>query len=132
MSAPRKYGVLVVDDFDDTRELFGELLMHEGYHSVMARNGQEALARLDYVQPDVILSDLEMPDMAAPEMIMRVRADARFKSIPIIIVTGSTLERAARSLGEAAAHVHTLLQKPVQLGALLTVVAEALATTSRR
>jgi len=127
MSSTSKLGVLVVDDLDDTRELLAEFLMHVGYHSIMARSGLEALKRLDQIRADAIVTDLMMPDMGGAELVRRVSADPRTKSIPIIVLTGSGRQTALEELGDAARHVKAVLVKPVKLSELQHALEAALA-----
>ena len=124
-SAPKR-GVLVVEDFADTRELLAELLMEEGYHSIMASNGVEALKRLEEIQADVVVTDLVMPDLGGAELVRRMASDPRMKAIPIILLTGSGREKAIEALGDRAGQVLAILTKPVQIDELLTSVEAAL------
>jgi CheY-like chemotaxis protein len=123
MSTSKALGVLVVDDHTDVRELIAEFLMHEGFHSIMASNGQEALARLAYVQPDALITDLEMPEMDGVELVRRLAGTPHLSSIPVIVLTGIDPEDARDRLGDLASHVRLILRKPVKLGALLQAVA---------
>jgi len=122
-----KPGVLLVDDFDDTRELLAEYFMRVGYHSIMAKNGVEALERLREVRPDVIITDLMMPGMGGAELVRRVRADARIATIPIILLTGSGRAKALEEMGDDAQHLRAILLKPVKLSDLHDAVESALA-----
>jgi CheY-like chemotaxis protein len=128
-SAPKR-GVLVVEDFADTRELLAELLMKEGYHSIMASNGVEALKCLEEIHADVVVTDLVMPDLGGAELVRRMASDPRLKAIPIILLTGSGRQKALEELGERAGHVRAILTKPVKLDELLTSVEAALADGS--
>jgi CheY-like chemotaxis protein len=123
MSTSKALGVLLVDDHVDTRELLAEFLMHEGYHSIMAANGQEALARLAYVQPDTIITDLDMPEMDGVELVRRLAGTPELSSIPVIVLTAIDADDARDRLGDLASHVRVILRKPVKLGALLQAVA---------
>ncbi len=126
-----KRGVLIVDDLDDTREVLAELFVHLGYHSIMARNGREALARLQEIRPDVIITDLIMDEMGGAELVRRIDEDARLEGIPIILVTGSGKPKAVEDLGVHAARVQTILTKPVNLGELQQAVEAALSDGAR-
>jgi CheY-like chemotaxis protein len=118
---------MVVDDVDETRELFAEVLTHAGYHAIMARSGSDALARLEYVQPDLVLTDLDMPEMGGDELIGHLRREARFKTVPIIVLTGIERAVAVERLGAHAAEARDILRKPVTVSDLVAVVAAALA-----
>ncbi len=85
---PEKPGtVLIVDDEPAVRQTFRALLSVEGHHIIAAESGEEALSIMDEVSPDVILLDVMMPGMDGFEVCRRIRADKRWRHIPIIIVT---------------------------------------------
>ncbi len=119
-------GILIVDDHDDARELLAEFLMHEGYHTIMAANGRAALDRLAYVQPDLIISDLEMPEMDGVELVRHLRAAPALAPIPVIVLTSFDTESARQRLGDLVSNVRVILRKPVKLGAMLQVVVNCL------
>lgn len=123
--------MLIVDDLDETREMFAEVLMHEGYHSIMARSGHEALARLEEVRPELIVTDLEMPEMNGAELIRRIRQDGRYGDVPIIVLTGAEADVVARVRDTLGDEIRAVLSKPVSLNDLLTAVAEAVSSRSR-
>ena len=92
-----KIGVLLVDDDRDVRELLAELLTQEGYHVIMAANAEEALARLETVIPDLVVSDLMMPVMDGAELLARLSNDARYAAIPTILLTATSELMAERA-----------------------------------
>ncbi|HEV8383499.1 MAG TPA: HD domain-containing phosphohydrolase [Candidatus Acidoferrales bacterium] len=77
--------ILVVDDEDAIREVVSTLLDAKGYRCATAMNGKEALALLDSHVPDLVLSDIVMPEMDGMELLGRVRA--RNHDVPIVMVT---------------------------------------------
>jgi CheY-like chemotaxis protein len=119
-------GVLIVEDHDDTRELLAELLMNEGFHSIMAANGQEALARLAYVRPDVIVTDLEMPVMDGVELVRSLAKMTAAKPIPVIVLSSFDEDAARKKLSDVAPYVRVFLSKPFALSALLDAIAGCL------
>jgi two-component system, chemotaxis family, chemotaxis protein CheY len=113
--------VLVVDDDRDVRELLAELLAQEGYHVIMAASAEEALARLETVIPDLIVSDLMMPGMDGAELLARLGSDARYAAIPTILLTAAGELMAERAVAEA--RLRTLLvHKPIRIGEFLHLV----------
>jgi CheY-like chemotaxis protein len=86
--------VLVVDDDRELREVLVRALADAGYHTEEAGNGRQALDRLeggtlpDAMLPDAILIDVMMPVMNGVELIKALRADARYRRIPVILMTG--------------------------------------------
>ena len=89
--------VLVVDDFDDARELYCACLEQAGYRTAEARNGLEAVERALEVRPDVVLLDLAMPVMDGVEAARRLKADDRTRDIHLIALTGYAVARYAEA-----------------------------------
>ena len=106
-SRPR---VLLVDDYPDARELFGEYLQHRGFDVVEATNGLEALQRAFDAAPDVILMDLSLPVINGWEATRRLKADHRTAGIPIVVLTSHALANASE--GAKRAGCDAFLTKP--------------------
>jgi CheY-like chemotaxis protein len=107
MSALRK--VLVVDDDPVVGTSFSRVLSNKGYVVITAANGEEAMAKLQAEQYDVVFTDLRMPGMTGVEVAENVRA--RHPWTPVVIVTGygsRTSEERARAAGVSA-----FLHKPL-------------------
>ncbi|CAM3230996.1 putative bifunctional diguanylate cyclase/phosphodiesterase [Asticcacaulis taihuensis] len=82
--------ILVVDDTPANLGLLVDHLEARGYEVLVALGGQEALDRLRYAQPDLILLDVMMPGMDGFETCRRLRADAQTRDIPVIFMTALT------------------------------------------
>src|SRR5690554_1923791 len=112
--------VMVVDDSITVRKVTGRLLERHGMEVVTAKDGVDAIARLQDIQPDVMLLDIEMPRMDGFEVATLVRHDERLKDLPIIMITSRTGEKhreRARSIG-----VNEYLGKPYQEAQLLELI----------
>ena len=72
-----KQVVLILDDEPGARYVLETLLPTEGHEILLARNGEEALAQVEKLTPDVILLDVMMPGMDGFEMCQRLKADQR-------------------------------------------------------
>lgn len=79
--------VLIVEDSRTQAEILKTILEKHGYHPVIAENGKDALALLETVTPDVIISDVVMPVMDGYEFCRTVKNNPRFKDIPLILLT---------------------------------------------
>ncbi|NOK12319.1 response regulator [Corallococcus exercitus] len=114
--------VLVVDDDPDILEALSEILEAEGFEIRRARNGKEALERLEPDPPDLILLDLMMPVMDGWEFAQRMRQKPDFASIPIIVLS------ADRNVGSKAKDIGAMghLAKPFELNDLLSMVRQSL------
>jgi two-component system, cell cycle response regulator DivK len=80
--------VLIIDDFNDAREVYEIALTLEGFAVEGASEGQEGLRKAVDLQPDLIITDLAMPVMNGWETIRELRADDRTRRIPIIACSG--------------------------------------------
>jgi len=98
LNGPR---VLLVDDYRDARDMYGEYLEYSGYQVIQAANGIEALQRAIDDQPDIILMDLSLPVMDGWEATRRLKADQRTASIPVVALTGHALAGISERAKEA-------------------------------
>lgn len=87
--------VLVVDDYDDARELWAEFLELSGYRVEQASDGAQAVEKGLSLRPDVVLMDLSLPVMDGWEATRRLKEDVRTRHIPIIALTGHAIANTA-------------------------------------
>ncbi len=113
--------VMVVDDSLTVRKITGRLLEREGYRVITAKDGVDALEQLIDTVPDVVLSDIEMPRMDGFDLVRNIRADARLKHLPVIMITSRLAEKHRRYAEEVGANHY--LGKPYQEDELLGLVA---------
>ena len=114
--------VMVVDDSLTVRKITSRLLMREGYQVILAKDGVDALEQLVDVLPDVILSDIEMPRMDGFDLVRNIRADARLRSLPIVMITSRTADKHRNYALEIGANHY--LGKPYDEVELLGLVAK--------
>ena len=93
--------VLVVDDFQDNREMFAEFLSLSGFRVAEASTGREAIDRGFELLPDVILMDLSLPELDGWEATRQLKNDPRTRHIPIVALTGHALADHSREAREA-------------------------------
>ena len=79
--------ILIVDDTEATRELLARRLGREGHHVVEVANGRAALDRVARETFDLILLDMMMPDLNGYEVLTQLKADVRFRHIPVIVIS---------------------------------------------
>jgi CheY-like chemotaxis protein len=79
--------ILVVDDFDDTRLLLRTWLQKKGFRVVEAENGNRAVAAAERDRPDLIIMDVEMPELDGLAATRKIRALSDFESVPIVAVS---------------------------------------------
>jgi two-component system, cell cycle response regulator DivK len=80
--------VLIVDDYDDSREMYAEFLELSGFRVCQARDGGQGLAKARQLHPDVILMDLSLPETDGVEVIKQLKLDSTTKAIPVIALSG--------------------------------------------
>lgn len=78
---------MTVDDSASVRQMVSFTLKNEGYEVTEAIDGVDALAKLSQQSVDMVLTDLNMPNMDGIELIKQIRANPNFKFIPIIFLT---------------------------------------------
>ncbi len=79
--------VIVVDDFEDTRQMLRRMLELSGCRVVEAANGQEAIELSQREGPDLVLMDLNMPVLDGFNATLRIREDVRTRDVPVVAVT---------------------------------------------
>jgi len=94
----RSARVLVVDDIAQNRELLERLLAGEGYRVSSAANGAIAVGMVDTAPPDLIISDINMPELDGIELCRRVKTNTETRLVPFILITGLA-DRANRMAG---------------------------------
>jgi len=102
--------ILVVDDYEDAREMYAEYLRFCGFRVAEARNGNEALEQAFALMPDLILMDLSLPGMDGWEATRQLKADERTRHIPVVALTGHAL--AGASEGARKAGCDSFVTKP--------------------
>jgi two-component system cell cycle response regulator len=120
----RSRSILVVDDNPSNLKLFTYLLALPGYAVTTAGDAEQALEVLERFVPDLIIMDLQLPDVDGLTLTRQLKADPRFKSVPIVAVTASAMkgdEEKARAAGTDG-----YMSKPVDKRAFRAMVASYL------
>jgi chemotaxis protein histidine kinase CheA/ActR/RegA family two-component response regulator len=123
----RQTQVLIVDDALSMRTSLLQLMEDSGFQAEAARDGLHAVDALKTFRPDIVLTDLEMPNMNGVEFTMHLRGRDDLKDLPIIMITSRSQEKHRRMAQKAG--VDHYLTKPYNDVELLTVMREALAAT---
>lgn len=103
--------ILIVEDSPITRIVLRAKLARAFYTPLAAEDGASALAALNETRPDLLLLDLELPDMSGLDVLARLRADRTHAATPVIVITACT-DRATR-LAALSAGADEILTKPV-------------------
>lgn len=112
--------ILVVDDEYDIQQILAELLEDAGYKVVVAKNGAEALERLEEDRVDLIILDIMMPVMSGPEMVEALEKQGGEKPPILMISAGRTGEQTARLFDCA------FLRKPFDIDEILDKTQEVI------
>lgn len=116
--------VLVVEDYQDAREMYAAYLQFSGYRVAEATNGVEAIEKTLELLPDIILMDLALPKMDGWEATRRLKSDERTKHIPIVALTGHAL--AGHAEGARQAGCDSFVTKPCLPDALVAEIRKML------
>jgi DNA-binding response OmpR family regulator len=101
-----KRQVLIVDDEFGLAEVISDLLTERGFHVLIAMNGKIAWDLMEQTAPQLILLDMMMPVMDGPTLLQRMRKDARFATIPVVMMSSLPATRFQ--------HLHGLYQAAVR------------------
>ena len=111
--------ILLVDDEPNIIKMVGKRLQVEGYHLVVAMDGEEALVKVKAERPDLIILDLMLPKKSGLDVCVLLKQDEAMRRIPVIAYTGrgQTMDGLSRACGADA-----LIHKGAGIDALLSEV----------
>jgi two-component system, cell cycle response regulator DivK len=114
--------VLVVEDNERNMKLFRDVLAASGYRTLEATTGSQAVELARRHIPDVVLMDVQLPDLDGVEALRRIRTDARTAFVPVVAVTAQAMDGDRERFLRAG--FDDYLSKPVDVMKLLGVVRE--------
>lgn len=109
--------VLIADDDDDNIETIWDYLMGRGYRLIRAVNGREAVTLTESEQPDLILMDIQMPELNGLEAMQLIREQSSINQVPIIALTALAMDSDRQRCLDAGANLY--LAKPFRLKTLI-------------
>lgn len=118
-SAPSKL-VLIVEDNELNTKLFRDLLEAHGYRTLYTHDGMEVIPLAHANKPDLIIMDIQLPEVSGLEVTKWLKADPGLKSIPIIAVTAFAMKGDEEKI--RAGGCQEYLSKPISVQAFLTAV----------
>jgi CheY-like chemotaxis protein len=125
----RNPAILVIDDDRVIRDTATELLQMDGHMVLVASTGEDGLAMVRVVLPDLILVDSDMPVMSGLEVVHRIKADAEAQRIPLVALTSGPDEDASELSGAGCI---AFIPKPFEPVSFLRLVADLLDVTVER
>jgi two-component system, cell cycle response regulator DivK len=112
--------VLVVEDNERNMKLFRDVLQASGYRTLEATTGERAVKLVIEHGPDLVLMDIQLPDIDGVEALDRLRSDERTASVPVLALTAQSMEGDRERF--LAAGFDDYLSKPVNIGDLVATV----------
>ena len=105
--------LLVVDDIDANRKLVNAFLQPHGLVPMEAADGKEGLQQALRLTPDLILTDIRLPEMDGSSMMQAIKQDSRTRGIPVIVLTASVDTASSEDVRDLC---DGFLRKPVSKG----------------
>ncbi len=104
--------ILIVDDEPQARAMMSQIIQHRGYHTAVARSGEEALEYIEHLEPDLVVLDAMLPGIDGFEVCTRIKAQTTGNNTPVLMVTGLRDDQVIqRAFGAGAADY---IAKPFQ------------------
>ena len=112
--------ILIVEDNDLNLKLFRDLLGANGYQTFETKEGIEAISLTRNVQPDLIVMDIQLPEISGLDITRKIKADSQIRHIPIIAVTAFAMKDDEEKI--MAAGCEAYLSKPIAIDDFLSVI----------
>ncbi|KZL06716.1 Polar-differentiation response regulator DivK [Pseudovibrio axinellae] len=112
--------VLIVEDNELNMKLFNDLLEAHGYATVQSRNGMEALELARTHKPDLILMDIQLPEVSGLEVTKWIKEDEDLKAIPVIAVTAFAMKGDEERIRQGGCEAY--ISKPISVVSFLETV----------
>jgi two-component system cell cycle response regulator DivK len=112
--------VLIVEDNELNMKLFHDLLQANGFNTIETRNGIEALDLARKHKPDLILMDIQLPEVSGLEVTKWIKEDDELKSIPVVAVTAFAMKGDEERIREGGCEAY--LSKPISVAKFLETV----------
>lgn len=120
--------ILYVEDNPDNRTLVRRILLSENYGLLEARNAQEALELIKTTKPDLILMDINMPDMDGYTLTAKIKTTPGFERVPILALTANVMRGDKEKTIEAGCDGY--IQKPIDFDELLREIEKFIARSA--
>ncbi len=112
--------ILVVEDNEKNMKLFRDVLTAKGYRTLEATTGESAVELATEHVPDLVLMDIQLPDIDGIEALTRLRADERTASIPVLALTAQAMHGDRERF--LAGGFDGYVSKPIDIGELVDAV----------
>ena len=112
--------VMIVEDNDLNMKLFNDLLRANGYETLPMRNGHEALETLKETHPDLIIMDIQLPEISGLEVTRIIKQNERLRDIPVIAVTAFAMKGDEERIRQGGCEGY--LSKPISVTTFIDTV----------
>ncbi len=116
--------VLIVEDNELNMKLFHDLLESKGYNILQTREGLDALRLARKHRPDLILMDIQLPEVSGLEVTKWIKEDDELKSIPVIAVTAFAMKGDEEKIREGGCEAY--IAKPISVASFLATISRFL------
>lgn len=120
MAADESKTVLVVEDNDLNMKLFHDLLEAHGYNIIQTKDGMDALRLARQYHPDLILMDIQLPEVSGLEVTKWIKEDDTLKTIPVVAVTAFAMKGDEEKIREGGCEAY--IAKPISVTNFLETV----------
>lgn len=114
--------VLIVEDNELNMKLFHDLLEAQGYNALQTKDGREALKLAREHRPDLVLMDIQLPEVSGLEVTKWIKEDDELKSIPVIAVTAFAMKGDEEKIRQGGCEAY--IAKPISVTQFLETVQE--------
>jgi two-component system cell cycle response regulator DivK len=112
--------VLIVEDNDLNMKLFNDLLVAHGYGTLQTKDGAEALVLARQHRPDLILMDIQLPEVSGLQVTQWIKSDHELRSIPVIAVTAFAMKGDEEKIRDGGCEAY--IAKPISVSSFLKTV----------
>jgi two-component system cell cycle response regulator DivK len=112
--------VLIVEDNDLNMKLFNDLLEAHGYHTLQTKDGVEALRMARQHRPDLILMDIQLPEVSGLEVTRWLKEDEELRRIPVIAVTAFAMKGDEEKIRDGGCEAY--IAKPISVASFMRTV----------
>ena len=112
--------VMIVEDNELNMKLFNDLLVANGYETVQTRSGTEALALARQHRPDLILMDIQLPEVSGLDVTRWIKEDDELHAIPVIAVTAFAMKGDEERIRKGGCEAY--ISKPISVSKFLETV----------
>ena len=120
VNPPMRKKVLIVEDNDLNMKLFNDLLVAHGYGTLQTRDGIEALALARQHHPDLILMDIQLPEISGLQVTQWIKKDDDLRTIPVIAVTAFAMKGDEEKIRDGGCEAY--IAKPISVASFLRTV----------